>query len=126
VSQTLDDTALIDVYHNQPLSEDVAAPPNSDTDFDERTRGLPGLPFDVILEVAGFCAGALQFNTFLNLSLCCHEVHHSLKRILGVPILQGNASGTIESVAKCYQVPGTTVREDLLPKAASTIWPKAW
>lgn len=124
MSQTPDDIALIDVLHNQILSDNVATPANPRIDFDD-TRGLPVLPFDVILEVAAFCAGALEFNTLLNLSLCCHEVHRSLKRILEVPILQGNAAGTIELVAKCYQIPGATFGEDSLPKAASTIWPKA-
>jgi hypothetical protein len=48
------------------------------------------IPFDVVLEVAAFCAGSLEFQTFLNLSLSCKEVHKSLKFVLDEPVLVWN------------------------------------
>jgi hypothetical protein len=48
------------------------------------------IPFDVVLEVAAFCAGSLEFQTYLNLSLVCKEVHKSLKPVLDEPFLVWN------------------------------------
>jgi hypothetical protein len=49
------------------------------------------LPFDNILDVASFCAGAFDFKTYLNVALCCHEIHDFLKPVLNVPIVQLDA-----------------------------------
>jgi hypothetical protein len=45
------------------------------------------IPFDIILEVAAFCAGSFEFQTYLNLSLACKEVHKSLNTVLDEPLL---------------------------------------
>jgi hypothetical protein len=50
------------------------------------------LPFDTILDIAAFRAGAFNLKTFLNVSLCCHEVYDTLKPVLKVPIVQWDAA----------------------------------
>jgi hypothetical protein len=77
------------------------------------------LPFDLILEVASFSAGAFHFKTFFNLSLCCHEVHKSLKPVLDTPIVQWDAAALQE-----WEVMRQPYHE-LLPSASAIIWSKA-
>jgi hypothetical protein len=83
------------------------------------------LPFDTILEIAAFSAGAFHFQTFLNISLCCHEVHDALKPVLKVPVVQWNALNMRELEAIYEPFHAGTPYEELLPKAANTIWPSA-
>jgi hypothetical protein len=48
-------------------------------------------PFDLVLEIAAFCAGGFELRTFLNLSLCCQEVYKELKCVLAEPVLLWDA-----------------------------------
>lgn len=57
---------------------------------EDNTESSWRLPFDVVLEVAAFCAGSLEFETYLNISLACKEVHKSLKPVLEEPVLVWN------------------------------------
>jgi hypothetical protein len=47
--------------------------------FRAHTGSSWGLPFELVLEVAAFCAGSLEFKAYLNISLASKEVHKSLK-----------------------------------------------
>lgn len=77
------------------------------------------LPFDLVLEVAAFSAGAFHFKTFLDLSLCCHEVHESLKPVLDAPVVQWDAAALQE-----WNVMRQPYNE-LMPSATAIIWSKA-
>lgn len=48
---------------------------------------MPQLPFELVLEIAAFCAGSFNFETFLNLALTCRQTHKSLQPVLSQPIL---------------------------------------
>ncbi|KAI5449564.1 hypothetical protein NCC49_004557 [Naganishia albida] len=48
---------------------------------------MPQLPFELVLEIAAFCAGSFNFETFLNLDLTCRQTHKSLQPVLSQPIL---------------------------------------
>lgn len=48
---------------------------------------MPELVFDVLLQVAAFCAGALDFRTLVDLALSCKSIHDAVKPLLDVPIL---------------------------------------
>jgi hypothetical protein len=52
-------------------------------DVNESGRNVP---FELVLEVAAFCAGAFDFKTYLQVSLCCKELHQALKSVLEQPI----------------------------------------
>lgn len=45
------------------------------------------LPFDLLLEVAAFCAGSFNFETYLNISLSSKEVYEFLKPVLDEPVI---------------------------------------
>jgi hypothetical protein len=48
---------------------------------------MPQLPFELVLEIAAFCAGSFNFKTFLALALICRQAHTCLKAVLARPIL---------------------------------------
>lgn len=82
-------------------------------------------PLDNILDVAAFCAGAFDFKTYLNVSLCCHEIHDSLKPVLSVPIVQLDAKAIDEEYKVrsilCAKVTSRVPRTT--PRVFKTIWP---
>jgi hypothetical protein len=45
------------------------------------------LPFDLLIEVAAFCAGSYDFRTFVNIASTCKDAHKQLKPVLNRPIL---------------------------------------
>jgi hypothetical protein len=45
------------------------------------------VPLECIHQVAAFSVGALDFKTYLNVSLCCKEVRQSLKVIFDEPTI---------------------------------------
>jgi hypothetical protein len=47
---------------------------------------MPQLPFELVLEIAAFCAGSFNFKTFLALALTCGQAHTCLKPVLAHPI----------------------------------------
>lgn len=48
---------------------------------------MPDLVFDVLIEVAAFCAGAFDFGTLAHLALSCKCIYDAVKPHLDVPIL---------------------------------------
>jgi hypothetical protein len=94
----------------------------STSDLEDKNNNIEALwrlPFDLVLEVAAFSAGAFQFKTFLNLSLCCHEVHESLKPVLKAPIVQWDAAALQE-----WKIMRQPYHESF-PSPSVTIWSKA-
>jgi hypothetical protein len=65
-------TALTGIHQSLSISDDK-------DDKDDNTGSSWGLPFELVLEVAAFCAGSLEFKAYLNISLASKEVHKSLK-----------------------------------------------
>jgi hypothetical protein len=57
---------------------------SDNVDIDESSWKIP---FDVLLEIAAFCAGSFEFQSYLHLSLACKEVRKSLKPVLDEPFL---------------------------------------
>lgn len=48
---------------------------------------MPHLPFELILDIAAFCAGSFNFKTFLNIALTCRQATKSFQSVLARPIL---------------------------------------
>jgi hypothetical protein len=48
---------------------------------------MPQLVFDVLCEIAVFCAGAFDFRTLVNLSLTCKAMHQAIRPVLDHPVL---------------------------------------
>jgi hypothetical protein len=71
--------------------DNSAAQPASN-DKDEQMGLSLTLPFDLLLEVAAFCAGSFDFKTYLNISLSSKEVHRFLKPVLDEPVIVWDSS----------------------------------
>lgn len=109
--------------------DNVSTPLTHIADGIDDTEVSWALPFDIILEVAAFCAGRFEFNTYLNLALSCKEVHKSLKSVLDEPVLicDDNSQLSDDFGRACFhgEVDEYLLLEsegDLLKQAS--IWPK--
>jgi hypothetical protein len=85
-------TMLTPIHQSLSITNNnSAAQPVSD-DIDENVGASLSLPFDLLLEVAAFCAGSFDFKTYLNISLSSKEVHKYLKPVLDEPVLVWDSS----------------------------------
>jgi hypothetical protein len=61
------------------------------------------LPYDLIIEIAEFCFDHFDFQTLVNVSLCCHAVHLALRKTLEQKTLVWNADEVFEFCLEVHQ-----------------------
>jgi hypothetical protein len=93
---------------------------------DNDSENMWRLPFELVLEVAAFCAGESAMRTHLDLSLCCKEVQTYLKKVLDEPVLFMDDHTALPDTLVQKHWSGGVKRIEHESEGISLVEPRSW